>query len=299
MHFIETQLKPQSVDKSKPNETMSQIPILIINLKRRTDRLAKITEQLDRLSLSFERVPATDGMLMTEAEKAALCPNRYWFGHRYLADSQLGVYNSNLTCLRLGLERGWKRWCILEDDLELSRQFKECVDPDFALPNSVDLLKLEALARKGDRGWAIPIDRVGELSIVLSAFPRAGRGAYLVTERGAEKLLQTTSVMSAPNDETMRHFARTGVLTFELCPSVAWQYREASDIATGRAHARKSLSRQTLSARLRWKFGRWWTKASNQIVLLYRYGVRVLNMRSHDFAKLEHLAEKKSSEIPP
>ncbi|MEO0719435.1 MAG: glycosyltransferase family 25 protein, partial [Pseudomonadota bacterium] len=76
MHFIETQLKPQSVDKSKPNKTMIQIPILIINLKRRADRLAKITEQLDRLSLSFERVPATDGMLMSEAEKAALCPNR-------------------------------------------------------------------------------------------------------------------------------------------------------------------------------------------------------------------------------
>lgn len=40
---------------------MSQIPIYVINLDRRPDRLAGISEQLATLGLEFERIAALDG----------------------------------------------------------------------------------------------------------------------------------------------------------------------------------------------------------------------------------------------
>ena len=49
---------------------MPRLPVYVINLDRRPDRLGTISVDLHRLGLSFERVPAVDARLLPPEDKA-------------------------------------------------------------------------------------------------------------------------------------------------------------------------------------------------------------------------------------
>jgi glycosyl transferase family 25 len=50
----------------------AQVPIFLINLERSAARLQRTTERLAKLGLTFERIPAVEGSVLTDSEKETL-----------------------------------------------------------------------------------------------------------------------------------------------------------------------------------------------------------------------------------
>jgi GR25 family glycosyltransferase involved in LPS biosynthesis len=99
--------------------------VVVINLDKRTDRLEKITEQLNDLGITFERFSAIDG-----TGKNPMLANR---------DSHVEVWKQNLG----------KKVLILEDDAYFVEGFQERFDEVIeSLPEDWDIFYLGVLLDK-------------------------------------------------------------------------------------------------------------------------------------------------------
>jgi GR25 family glycosyltransferase involved in LPS biosynthesis len=99
--------------------------VVVVNLDKRTDRLEKITKQLDDLGITFERFSAIDG-----TGKNPMLANR---------DSHLQVWRDNLG----------KKVLVLEDDAYFVEDFQERFDQVIqTLPENWDVFYLGALLDK-------------------------------------------------------------------------------------------------------------------------------------------------------
>ena len=99
--------------------------VVVINLDKRTDRLEKITKQLDDLGITFERFSAIDG-----TGKNPMLANR---------DSHLQVWRDNLG----------KKVLVLEDDAYFVEDFQERFNQVIqTLPENWDVFYLGALLDK-------------------------------------------------------------------------------------------------------------------------------------------------------
>ena len=99
--------------------------VLVINLDKRTDRLEKISKQLDELGIVFERFSAIDG-----TGKNPMLANR---------DSHVEVWKQNLG----------KKVLILEDDAYFVEGFQERFDEVIqTLPENWDVFYLGVLLDK-------------------------------------------------------------------------------------------------------------------------------------------------------
>ena len=99
--------------------------VVVVNLDKRTDRLEKITKQLDDLGITFERFSAIDG-----TGKNPMLANR---------DSHLQVWRENLG----------KKVLVLEDDAYFVEDFQERFDQVIqTLPENWDVFYLGALLDK-------------------------------------------------------------------------------------------------------------------------------------------------------
>ena len=99
--------------------------VVVINLDKRTDRLEKISKQLDELGITFERFSAIDG-----TGKNPMLANR---------DSHLQVWRENLG----------KKVLVLEDDAYFIDDFQERLDQVIqTLPENWDVFYLGALLDK-------------------------------------------------------------------------------------------------------------------------------------------------------
>jgi GR25 family glycosyltransferase involved in LPS biosynthesis len=99
--------------------------VVVVNLDKRTDRLEKITKQLDDLGITFERFSAIDG-----TGKNPIIAGR---------DSHLQVWRDNLG----------KKVLVLEDDAYFVEDFQERFDQVIqTLPENWDVFYLGALLDK-------------------------------------------------------------------------------------------------------------------------------------------------------
>jgi len=197
----------------------TQIPIFAINLDRSSDRLALLSDRLTKLGLTFERIPAIDGMILTEAEKQKLNPKRFWVNP--FTNSEIAVYSSHLKAIRIISDRNIAKAIILEDDAIFDEDFPKWADTDCPLPAGAGILKLEGFGAK--TGIRIPISTYENRKINFAYRPSGGAAAYIITLTGANKLLKKLDVMSGQIDEDLFAYWKTGLQVYEVLPSPARQ----------------------------------------------------------------------------
>lgn len=268
---------------------MAQIPVLTINLDRREDRLAETKALFDAAGVVFERVPGVDGSKLTEIEKRVFCPNRLWIGRHYMSDGEIGCFWSHVNCLQIGLERGWERWCVTEDDIKLRPGFSAWLDDGLELPPGVELLKLEGLQGRAKVDWGVSIGDVLGAQIVATNLPRAGAACYIVTRKAAERLLDGMLPMREPLDEAMFNYRAVGLIGFEVCPVAALQRSSESDLNEGRREGRSQFESGKIPflIKLRWDTVRRWARISNRLYVLRKIGLRYLFRKRFDFFSFE------------
>ena len=148
--------------------------------------------------LAFERIPAVDGKSLEGLE----CRD----GSRPIGADNMTRYE--LACVRSHCV-AWSRFlaggepyvCVLEDDVFLSPDFPKFVGDTSWIPSGCDLVKIETYCEK------VMLSRtaVGALDRTLAELRslHRGCGAYILSRRGAERLLAETSRRRLPLDFVM------------------------------------------------------------------------------------------------
>lgn len=159
-----------------------------INLDRRPDRLAYMTEQFQRHSIPFERISAVDGqdpLIAAEVEGLPLMAE----GVRMSAGAY-GCFKSHREAWLRLLDSGDSHAMVFEDDLLLAEGLAEYLDTDW-IPKDAQVVKMETWGCRVhvDRGSKL---RAGRRHLVRLRSTHQGTGCYVISAKAAEYLLKET-----------------------------------------------------------------------------------------------------------
>jgi glycosyl transferase family 25 len=217
----------------------------LINLARRPDRLRKMTQQLDALGISFQRIDALDARKLSDCE----------LGRHFRDDGPLGAIPKGDKCCALSHARAWRALAesddryglILEDDVAIDASAAPLLRGSDWIPPSVHLVKIE---RYGPPGQRVLIDErvaVGngrEIGRLRSR--HTGAAAYIVSRHTARTLLSTIGTWTLPVDHLLFNPNNSPVANalrpHQMIPAIAHQsqlFGGCTDIGEWRAMLRE------------------------------------------------------------
>jgi len=198
----------------------------LINLARRPDRLRKMTQQLDMLGISFQRIDALDARNTTDSDLRA----------HFRDDGPLGVIAKGDKCCALSHARAWRALAesadgyglILEDDVAIDASAASLLRESDWIPPTVNLVKIE---RYGPPGQRVLIDErvaVGSGRQIGRLRSRhTGAAAYILSRRTARALLSSIGTWTLPVDHLLfnpNNSPVTNVLRpHQMTPAIAYQ----------------------------------------------------------------------------
>ncbi|MFI1035927.1 glycosyl hydrolase 53 family protein [Streptomyces sp. NPDC020951] len=197
--------RPVPVPRVRPGTWEDTPPIFVINLDRDRERLAAMSAHLGAWGVKFTRWPATDGSTLADwphqpgtAEHDGVVLSG--FDHFALPEAACGI--SHIRLWRTIVEHRIPWALVLEDDARLTRQPPSRTE-EWRLPQDADIVLLNKRATPGATRH--------EASSAMSyadVVGGAGTEGYLVSWRGARKLLAVTRPLLNPLDFQMyAHFA--------------------------------------------------------------------------------------------
>ncbi|WP_281406230.1 glycosyltransferase family 25 protein [Aquamicrobium sp. LC103] len=199
---------------------------LLINLDASIERLRRMEEALGAAGITFERVSAVDARQWPREDMdvwiGANCP-------RYPMGGELGCYLSHRRCWEFIAEGEDEFALVLEDDVVLSALAGAVLrDPRLLIPGA-DLIRLESWSMKVwvDRRDGIKLASGHEVKRLRSGI--IGAAAYVLSRRGAQKLLELSPRYSHPVDLLIYFELVERCNMWTLVPSVFTQLRHIDD----------------------------------------------------------------------
>lgn len=207
------------------------IPIYLVNLDRRPDRLAHMTGQLDAMGLTFERVPALDGA----EPDCPIDPRVAQSNHVLPMGRGSQAYASTLLRLFETIATGDNELVLLlQDDIELSPDLaKLCSDTSW-IREEIGLVQLEkCVERRGEKllGPSSSIPACPERKLYPLYSRTGGAACFIIRRRVAQLLIQQIKNLRYPADHLLfspnisPYFDQLGVGM--VVPSLAIQQVEA------------------------------------------------------------------------
>ena len=172
--------------------------IYYINLARRTDRRTFMGEQFARLGLMATRVEAVTADEVPVGDRDAYChPSRpFW-----LSTKECACTLSHLKVMRALLDSADAQALVLEDDVALSPRLPAFLAAIEAAPPDFDLLRIETCEKRiRVRPAQGPVAGV---EIVHFVGYDSGAGGYIVSRRGAERILDSVAARQRPFDQAL------------------------------------------------------------------------------------------------
>ena len=242
--------------------------IALINLASQDARWRAASRQFFDLGLDPVRQEAIAGAALSDAERAALYAERLNARqyHKPLLPGEIGCYASHLQSWRALVERGDRAMAVFEDDIEIDADLAQVLEAVSRLATPWDVVKLIG-RRKEKIRESVPLSR-GRNLVSYRRVPSL-TGAYLITSRGAQKLLQRHPPFGRPVDVDIRHWWEHDLRVLGVHPYPARgapssrdstiEDREIGACLTSRA---KKLVMQT-----RYSVANWWaTRAQEPLV---------------------------------
>ncbi len=193
-----------------------ELPIYVLNLDRRPDRMAVLGAKLEALNASYTRWPALDARV--EDPQSTLNA----FGDRGALMGDACCTLSHYAIWRDVLTKGHAGAIILEDDATISATFKDWV-ADRAHHTlrqlSLDVLKLEAWGGQGrnrTRPWGKPSPLPGVFSL-KGRF--VGSCAYAIDAKAAGRILDALPSPGCPVDHILFAPTPLGLRTAFAAPA--------------------------------------------------------------------------------
>jgi glycosyl transferase family 25 len=225
------------------------IPVYVINLDRRPDRLAYMERQLSEMGVAWTRLSATDAEAVSDAELGAEVALedpiiRMGRGSQACAVSNFRIFRELAASDRTAV-------VILQDDMELSPDLAGFLRSDDWIPPGIGLVQFEKWSKRATSKLLGPPLGVAPVSgrTVRRLHSRiGGAGAYLITRAAAAHMLAHKQRLRFPIDHflfniNLSPLARdVGVAM--VCPALARQSwsKLRSDIQPGTKAQRKPLA---------------------------------------------------------
>jgi len=213
------------------------IPVYVINLTRRSDRLDRIAAHLADRGVGFIRQPACDAQSVPVATIAATVREFGPLGQLGLGDRACTV--SHTLAWEAFLCTNATHALFLEDDVFLAADIAETLASTAWIPEGPNAIKLEKFNETASRILVAP--KVGQTPAGRALHPmrsrHVGGGAYILTRRGAEIALSHKGRYRVPIDHFLFNDTvspiRRALAPAIVVPAMATQraYGYNSDIA--------------------------------------------------------------------
>ncbi|MFC6489647.1 glycosyltransferase family 25 protein [Nitratireductor sp. GCM10026969] len=193
--------------------------LFLINLDRQPERLRRMTSLFEELGLSFTRVAAVDGARLSGAEIER------WRGARALRAGETACFLSHRECWRRIIDEGLSQAAIFEDDLHVGAGASALLADGDWVPEDADVVKIETKLQRA-RVDKAPAGAVGDRRLHRLRSRHAGAGGYIVTRKGAEKLLRMCARFDSPVDQFIFDPAlpsAASLVIYQLLPAVCVQ----------------------------------------------------------------------------
>ena len=229
-----------------PGETVGSVAVYAINLDRALERWRAFERNFSNLPWPLVRIAALDAAGAPEAilavrhQKLVSPPTGLgWNPARFRMYSlaEEACFCSHLQALSAFLESGRAFGLILEDDALPQRDVVKDLSLIVGSGVDFDLVKLEGFRHRGSR-LAGGEKRLGEISLVRSFEPSSGSAAYLVSRRGARKLIDNAGSLRIPYDDYLNSGVLSRCRVLQLSPWLVWQSEADSTLAPLRAPTR-------------------------------------------------------------
>lgn len=215
-----------------------EIPVFIVNLARRPDRLERLGAQLDSIGVAFRRVDALDARTADEAEIDRVVRREGPLGELGKGDRACTI--SHMRAWQALIDDGAPYGLVLEDDVYLAADARAALASSDWIPQGVDLVKLEKFGDHASTvllGPAIGTLPGGARSVHRLLSRHVGGAAYVLSRRAAEEGLKLAGRISVPVDHLLFN-GNVSALSRRLKPVVVRpamatqrQYGYNSDIA--------------------------------------------------------------------
>ena len=205
------------------------LPVYVINLDRRPDRWAMMSEQLDRLGIEATRIPAVDARLLAAQERWEMETNGnppFWRISLGAAAGMLGHSKAMIELLGTDAPAA----LILEDDAELAPDTPALLEGVDWWPARAHVVRLEASNRRSRSLWrpsgSTPSCRA------LQRLERwcGGSAAYMIDRRGVRVALKAFADPDHTVDHTLfdLRYSKTArqLRTVQIVPAMARQRAE-------------------------------------------------------------------------
>jgi glycosyl transferase, family 25 len=228
---------------------MDAVSTWVINLDRAPDRLARISAQLQRLGLDWERLPAVDARALTPEQAALLDEAAYRRKHGMTpVPGELGCYLSHVEAMRRFLAGGTAFALLLEDDVLLHDSLPAVLQALLQHPQRWDVVKLSGV-HSGTPVSVLDLGGGHHLAVMLSRC--TGSSAYVMNRRAAQAYLQDPGgllPMQLPYDHVFDQGWRFGLKLRMVTPWPCGHDNTAvSTIGTSAGTSRKFPWTQRLS----------------------------------------------------
>jgi glycosyl transferase, family 25 len=174
------------------------VRILVINLARRPDRLAQMTALLGGFGLGFVRVDAVDaGAVSLEALRS-----------QFADSAPLGPLSAGDMCCSQSHRLAWRllagldcEWgVVLEDDVLLAADFAAVLADAAAIPEQVDLVKLERCTYSHRALLDAPVSGPAGHALQHLRSRHICAAGYMLRRRRAADAVQLTQRLAVPVD---------------------------------------------------------------------------------------------------
>lgn len=182
---------------------MAQVPVFVINLARRPDRLARISDHLAVRGVTFVVQPACDARSIPEEKIARAVKKNGPLGLLGLGDRACTV--SHMWAWRSFLDTPASYALFLEDDVYLAEDVATLLSDTGWIPRGHEAIKLE---KYGDGASRLLLGQpVGKTPSGRALHPmlsrHVGGAAYLLSRRGAEIALAAEGRIRVPVDHLL------------------------------------------------------------------------------------------------
>ena len=183
------------------SKLQSDLLVLVINLDRSPERLARMTERLSQLPLTWERLPAIDGALIPAIRAEDVDEEKYKRQHgKPLARAEIGCYLSHVQAMKLFLSSEKEYMLVFEDDAYLNSDF-ECVLKQLMMAKSQwDVVKLSGFHNP----YLIHSNHlVKEYMFGVPTTRHCNTAAVLYNRKAAQQFIECMLPMSLPFDHAL------------------------------------------------------------------------------------------------
>lgn len=259
--------------------------VLLINLKKRNDRLSKMESRLK--DLDFTIIEAIEGNNLDSSISVL---------DGGLSSSEKACVASHIKAIKYFLSTKEKTCIILEDDVVFNDDFFTLARASFELPPELMVVKLETACNRVT--LKRPYSRFLEYKIYELGSFHLGSAAYLITRTGAKIIIAELEKFILPSDEVIfKSFLNTEFSKniYQMVPACCMQEHLISNVNDSdiekerRLNHKKNLLKKTKGKSVFiFKF----TREIRRILRQFKLNIKVLvNYRKYKRCKVRFISK--------